>query len=119
MKDRQKSPISPQKQQKVSPTVHSMHDSNGATVPHDVDKLLGQILEETGVVHSPGNGPINAERQTQQVLSRSGHFVANFTVNNFFLENHYNPADTPKTATLKDDSDANTGADGTVTTRRR
>lgn len=69
LKDRQKSPISPQKQQKVSPTIHSLHDSNGATVPHDVDKLLGQILEETGVAHLPGNGPINAERQTQQVHS--------------------------------------------------
>lgn len=35
-----------------------------------------------------------------------------------FIENHHNPADTPKTATFKNDSDADTGTDGTVTTRR-
>lgn len=56
--DRQKSPISSPKQQKVSPTIHSLQDSNGANTSHDVDKLLGQILEETNVPHS-GNGSNN------------------------------------------------------------
>ncbi|XP_076256332.1 uncharacterized protein LOC143193813 isoform X2 [Rhynchophorus ferrugineus] len=68
--EKQKSPISLPKQQKVSPTIHAMQDSNGGNTSHDVDKLLGQILEETGApIGNSGNNHAMDNRQPQQRIT--------------------------------------------------
>uniref|UniRef100_A0AAR5Q4C1 GLTSCR protein conserved domain-containing protein n=2 Tax=Dendroctonus ponderosae TaxID=77166 RepID=A0AAR5Q4C1_DENPD len=68
--DRQKSPLPSPKQQKVSPTIHSLQDSNGTNSSHDVDKLLGQILEESGgALAANGGNNHNLERQPQQRIT--------------------------------------------------
>lgn len=69
-------PISPQtpKQQKVAPTVitHQPQDSNGSNTNPDVDKLLGQILEESSGVGNVVNSSIvtpNPSTQPQQRIT--------------------------------------------------
>lgn len=66
--EKQKSPISAPKQQKVSPIIQSVQDSNGANTSHDVDKLLGQILEESNPqICVSGNNLL--DRQPQQRIT--------------------------------------------------
>ncbi|XP_050300396.1 polyhomeotic-proximal chromatin protein-like isoform X2 [Anthonomus grandis grandis] len=81
--ERQKPQITP-KQQKVSPTIHSLqqesgNSGNGSSNSHEVDKLLGQILEETNnpdLLHYRNNNTPNnnnntngGERQQQRITT--------------------------------------------------
>lgn len=67
--------LSPQlpKQQKVSPTISNLQDSNGSNTNPDVDKLLGQILEESSgniaTSNTTNNNIASTTTQAQQRIT--------------------------------------------------
>ncbi|XP_060534390.1 uncharacterized protein LOC132706830 isoform X2 [Cylas formicarius] len=101
--ERQKSPISPAKQQKVSPTVHG-HDSNGSNTNHDVDKLLGQILEESNTV-TPASGLERPQPQqritTIQLTPQKQQHLKTIQMQIQSLSARLQPGDTEMQNTLK------------------